>query len=92
EANVDVLIVCPGYIKTQVSVNALVGDGKSQGTMDEAQAKGIPADICARKILKAMAKNKEEVIISGLRERFAVYVKRIFPSLLSRILRNAKVT
>jgi dehydrogenase/reductase SDR family member 7B len=92
ESNINVLLVCPGYIKTQVSVNALVGDGKSQGIMDEAQAKGMPAEVCARKILKAMAKNKQEVIVSGARERFAVYLKRFFPLLLSRILRNAKVT
>lgn len=92
ESGIKVLIVCPGYIKTQVSINALVGDGKSQGTMDEAQEKGIDPMVCAEKIIRSMKSNREEVIIAGLREKSAVYLKRFFPWMLSRILRKAKVT
>lgn len=89
---IRVLLVTPGYIQTQVSVNALVGDGKNQGTMDEAQAQGIPAEICAQKILKAIQNGKEEIVIARLREELATYLKRFFPKTLSKILRNAKVT
>ncbi|MCK6509927.1 SDR family oxidoreductase [Myxococcota bacterium] len=88
---IAVTVICPGYIKTAVSVNALVGDGSSQGTMDQAQANGMPAEVCAQKILRALAKKKEEVYIGG-REVMGVYLKRFVPALFSRILRKTKVT
>ncbi len=88
---VKVLMVCPGFIKTQVSVNALLGSGTTQGTMDNAQANGMSAETCAKKMLKAIIQDKEEVYIGG-KEVYAVYLKRFFPAIFSKILRKAKVT
>ncbi|MCB9637366.1 MAG: SDR family oxidoreductase [Myxococcales bacterium] len=88
---ISVTVICPGYIKTSVSINALTGDGSSQGTMDQAQANGMSAEVCAQKIVHALQKKKEEVYIGG-REVMGVYLKRFFPTLFSRILRKAKVT
>ncbi len=85
-----VTIVCPGFVQTNVSVNAITGSGALQGTMDEATAKGMPADKFAQKMLSAIAKQKEEVAIGGWELR-GIYAKRFFPSLLSKIIRTAKV-
>lgn len=87
-----VLIVCPGFIKTNVSVNALTGDGSPQNKMDEAQANGIPADICAQKILKSIKNGKNEVYIGGFKEKLAIYLKRFLPNLFNKIIRKTKVT
>ena len=84
-------IVCPGFIRTQVSVNALTEDGQPQNKMDDAQAKGMTAERCAQQIIRAIDRGKDEVYIGG-REVLAVYVKRFFPGIFSRILRKAKVT
>jgi short-subunit dehydrogenase len=89
--NIKVTIVCPGFIKTQVSVNALNARGEKQNTMDNAQANGMSAETCARKIIRAVKKEKEEVNIGG-KETLGIYVKRLFPAVFSRILRKAKVT
>ncbi|MCU0425313.1 MAG: SDR family oxidoreductase [Candidatus Kapabacteria bacterium] len=88
---ISVTIICPGFIKTQVSVNAVTGDGSQQGIMDDAQANGMSADECARRILKAIAAKKLEVYIGG-REKIGVYLKRFVPTLFARILRTTKVT
>ena len=40
-AGINVLLVCPGFIQTDISRNALVGNGNSQGTMDTAQENGM---------------------------------------------------
>ncbi len=82
---IKVTMVCPGYIKTDVSVNALGPDGKPTGVMDENQAHGITPETCAKTIVKAVAKGKEEAIIGGT-ERFGVYIKRFFPTILTKIL------
>jgi dehydrogenase/reductase SDR family member 7B len=82
---IKVTMICPGYIKTDVSANALGADGKPTGVMDENQARGISPETCAIAIAKAVAKGKEEIVIGGT-ERFGVYIKRFFPTLLTKIL------
>ncbi len=89
--NIKVTIFCPGFIQTNVSVNALVGDGSAQQTMDEATGAGMPAEVCAAKMLKSMKRGKYEVLIGG-KEILAVYIKRFFPRLLHRIVMRSSVT
>lgn len=88
--NVRVTMVCPGFVHTPITLAALTGDGTPLQKMDEAQYKGMPVEKCARRIVKAIEKEKQEVYIGG-REVLAVYVKRFFPSLFSRIIRNVAV-
>ncbi len=85
-----VTMVCPGFIATNVSMNALDGQGEKRHIMDEKTAKGIAPDVCARKIVNATSRQKQEVYI-GRSEILAIYIKRFFPSLLSRIIRKAAV-
>jgi dehydrogenase/reductase SDR family member 7B len=89
--DLKVLMVCPGFIKTNISVNALTADGAKQGTMDDATGKGLPPSVVADKILRAISKGKEEIYVGG-REVMGIYLKRFFPRLLSRVVRNAKTT
>lgn len=84
---IRVTIVAPGYIKTDVSVNALGPDGTPTGVMDDNQAQGLPVEVCAKAIVKAVSKQKEELIIGGT-ERFGVILKRFFPGILSKVLAN----
>lgn len=91
QQNVRVTMVAPGFIRTQISVNALVGSGEKLGKMDDAQANGMAAEVCAKKIMRAIERNKEEVLVGGTREVMGVYVKRFFPKLFSRIIRKANV-
>ena len=87
---VHITIITPGFIRTNISVNAFSADGSSVNQMDDAQAKGMSAEECARKMIKAVERQKEEVRIGG-RETFGVLLKRLLPGLFSRIVRKAKV-
>ena len=87
---IQVLLVCPGFIKTNISKNALKGDGSLNSKMDEAQNNGISAEACAEKIIKAAEKNKEEIVVGG-KEVLSVYIKRFFPSLLSNMMKKMEV-
>ena len=88
---IKICIICPGFIKTNVTINALTADGTEQNSMDDAQANGMPADQCALEIIKAIQSEKEEVYIGG-KEKYSVLLKRFFPGLFSKIVRKAKVT
>jgi dehydrogenase/reductase SDR family member 7B len=87
--NIKILMVCPGFVKTNISMNAVVGDGSKQGTMDDATDKGLDPSVVALKIIKAIRREKEEIYLGG-REVMGVYMKRFFPRILSRIVRKAK--
>jgi len=87
---IRITMITPGFIRTEVSKHALTGSGEPLGKMDEAQAKGMSPDKCARKIVHAIRKGKNEVLI-GRKEVFAAYLQRFAPGLLTRIIRNVKV-
>lgn len=91
DAGIRVTMVCPGFVRTDVSVNALTGDGRPQGTMDRGQARGMSSDECARRIADAVRNDRDEIVIGG-KERFAVLLWRLLPSAYRRVVRRARVT
>lgn len=90
--NIAVTLVCPGFVKTNISKNALTGDGSPQDKMDNATANGIQPDRFAKLMAKAIKQKKEEVYISGAKEKLGVYVKRWMPKVFSIMIRKMSVT
>ena len=90
--NIKVTLACPGFVQTNISVNALTGNGTAQNKMDRATKNGLTPEVFAEKLLKAVRQDKEEVYIGGFKEKLAVYVKRFFPKLLSKMIRKLAVT
>ncbi len=88
--NVIVTMICPGVIHTPISVAALKGDGSPNNKMDDLQAKGMPVDECAEKIVAAIEGEKEEVYIGG-KEVILLYIKRFLPRVFTRIIRKVVV-
>ena len=84
-------IACPGRINTNISVNALEGSGKQYGKMDQGQSGGMAADVCARKYLRAIEKNKWETYI-GNKEILMVWFKRYIPTVFRRMARKISAT
>jgi short-subunit dehydrogenase len=82
---VHVTMVCPGYIRTDISLSALRGDGRKHAKMDSELAHGMPADECARQILRGIARRKKEIVVAAPREKALVYLKRFFPDILARV-------
>ncbi len=78
--NINITLVCPGRIKTNISYHAITKDGREHGQMDPGQAKGIPADVCAKKIIAAVKSNKKEIYIAR-GEKVLIYLKRYAPAL-----------
>jgi dehydrogenase/reductase SDR family member 7B len=85
--NIKVLMVCPGFIKTNISVNALNAEGSHTGKMDKNQETGMMPAAVANKILSALAAGKQEIYVGG-KERLILYIKRFFPGLVNGIVRK----
>jgi len=83
---VHVTMVCPGYIRTDISLSALRGDGRRHAKMDSEIARGMPVEECARQVLRGVARKKKEIVVAAAREKALVYAKRFFPDLLARMV------
>jgi short-subunit dehydrogenase len=90
-AGVRVTLAMPGFIRTPLPITALTGDGSPQGRMDRAQLEGMAPEECAERIVRAVARGKDEVLVGG-KERWVVPLARLAPGLVRRILRRARVT
>ncbi len=83
---VSVTLAVPGYVKTQISINALTGTGEPVGKLRTANAQGLDADLCAARIVRAVDQAKHEVLIAGPKEAAGVWLKRLAPGLLDRLV------
>lgn len=86
KSGIKTLIVCPGKIKTNISLNAVTNKG-AHGKMDPSHENAMSAEECASIILKAIQNNDEEILVGG-KELLAVKIKRFFPKWFGRIIRK----
>lgn len=90
-AGLSVSVLIPGFVKTNVSLSALVGDGSTHGVVDAQQETAMPAAEFARRAVIALAKGEEQIVIAG-KEKVVIWLGRLSPSLLAKVIRRIKVT
>ena len=91
DKNIQITMVCPGYIKTNISLNAVTANGSTHNKMDENQENGLSTTDCASQIVKAIQLNKEEVYMGG-KEVKGIFFKRFFPLRFSKYMRTINIT
>jgi short-subunit dehydrogenase len=79
----NVLTVCPGYVRTDFGANAL--RGKELKQVRPSQVRGITAERVARAVLRGYLKQKREVIVPWPMY-FAVRFYQHFPGLVERAM------
>lgn len=60
----QVQVIAPGSIRTDVSRNALTADGQRRGASDAAIDNGIDPDLAAAEMLAALAAGQREIVIA----------------------------
>jgi short-subunit dehydrogenase len=83
---IHITMVVPGYVRTNVSQNALKADGTAYGVMDETHAKAMRPEAAAERIIAAVEAQKAEVRVGG-KETYAVLLRRFLPGLVRRVIR-----
>jgi NADP-dependent 3-hydroxy acid dehydrogenase YdfG len=86
DQGVHVMAVCPGFVATEISRNAVAADGGKHGQMDADTAAGLDPDDVARRVLAGIARRAREIAPAGPRERMALALARFAPGLLDRML------
>ena len=87
---IRVSLICPGYVHTNVTINALRGDGSPNSVMAESTKGGFPPDVFAKKALRVIKQHKREAVIAK-KEGLAVLINRFAPAIFARIARNLKL-
>jgi len=86
---VDVLVVSPGFVSTDIRTRALGPDGKPRGEdVVEEGSDAMDVDTCVGLIVEGIEKRKREVIMTA-RAKVGLWVKLIAPSLVDRIAERA---
>ncbi len=91
DQGVQVSVLFPGFVQTNVSFNALNGEGKPQAKQDEAIENGLSAEDFARQSVQALQCGEEYIVIGGKKEKLGVLVSRISPKVLYKMIRKTKV-
>lgn len=89
-SGIQVTTVCPGYVRTEFSANAI--RGKDSKTVRPSSVRGITAERVARATLHGYLKNKREIIVPWTMH-FPVKIYQLFPGLveaaMTRMARQA---
>jgi short-subunit dehydrogenase len=88
---INVLLVCPGFVNTNVAKNSLNKDGVPINKNNKMIESGLDPLYVSEQILKSISDKEEELLIAGAKEKMAVYMKRFFPGLFSKMIANTKL-
>ncbi len=92
EDHIKVMVVTPGSVHTNISINALEGNGEKHNVVDPSIKKGITVEQCAKRIIKGIKNETPELLIAKGKEKLAVYVKRFYPTLLFKLMTKLRTT
>lgn len=89
DEGLDVTLICPGFVSTNVSKNALTGDGQPTNQTGQDIANGVSAEVAAEQILDAVSAKKSEAYVGRWgKDRLALTLKRFAPGVLERLVRG----
>ncbi|XP_028691376.2 dehydrogenase/reductase SDR family member 7B isoform X6 [Macaca fascicularis] len=83
---IEVTVISPGYIHTNLSVNAITADGSRYGVMDTTTAQGRSPVEVAHDVLAAVGKKKKDVILADLLPSLAIYLRTLAPGLFFSLM------
>jgi len=78
DLGIQVTLVSPGYVNTQLS-SALNGSGENCEWVDAHSASGYSPDYIAKRTMQAVYKGENEVVVSKLLPRIAIYLRTLWP-------------
>ncbi|XP_041085641.1 dehydrogenase/reductase SDR family member 7B isoform X2 [Polyodon spathula] len=83
---IEVSVFSPGYIRTNLSVNAVTGNGSNYNVLDKNTAEGRDPHDIAMVMLNCMSRKKKDVLLAGVLPTLAVYFRTLCPSLFFIIM------
>ncbi|XP_061567007.1 dehydrogenase/reductase SDR family member 7B [Cololabis saira] len=83
---IPVTVISPGYIRTNLSLNAVTGDGSKYGVLDKTTVTGEDPTVVAHAVLKAVCQRSKDVVLAGSLPTVAVYLRTLWPALFFKLM------
>lgn len=83
---IPVTIISPGYIRTNLSLNAVTGTGSKYGVLDKTTAMGMEPSEVALVVLKAVRQMSKDILLAGTLPTLAVYLRALWPALFFKLM------
>lgn len=86
--DIDITIISPGFIKTDITKKSLKGDGSTYNENSDAQSKGMDAGKCAAGIKRSIEKKKQFAYVGGVETNMpkaARWLPGIFQTLMKKM-------
>ena len=87
ESRIRVIHVCPGYIRTNHSLNSITSDGKSYNKQDLSTTDGYDPSYVADELLIRASRGEREIIIAPFKIKLLILFRALFHTLVFRLLR-----
>ena len=86
--NIKVTTITPGFISTNVSKNAITGDGQTAGFHDMDISGGMDVTLCVNTIMQGFEDGVEEIAVGGEMELGLLELKRTDPTAAFRAIES----
>ena len=88
-SGVDVLVVSPGFVATEIRSRALGPSGRALGESPRDEEHGtMSVEECVGKILRAMERRRRELVMTN-RAKMGLWLKLVLPGLVDRMAARA---
>src|SRR6185503_5318421 len=88
ESGVDITIVYPGVVATDIRRHGYGPDGKPAGKSGLREDRAMPVDECVRQIVQATLARRRELVMT-LQARIGLWIKLAFPRVVDRMVLRA---
>lgn len=84
--NIDIINIQPGYVNTNISINALTSDGQKNNSNDDDHRNGFDPNHVAKVLIYSILKRENEVLVAVFLHRAAIWLRFFMPNLFSSIM------
>lgn len=86
-SGVSVTMIYPNWVSTGISGRSLRADGTLTGKISKHEEDAMPAEVCARRIIQAIARRKREDVMT-FQGKLGLWVRLILPGVVDQIAKN----
>lgn len=88
DKGISFTVISPGYINTNLSLNAVTSTGDKYGMTDETTRTGMSAKRAAEESLLAIARRESDYVMADAKVHAAIQAKAQFPGLLAKYMNS----
>ncbi|HEY6881613.1 MAG TPA: SDR family oxidoreductase [Polyangiales bacterium] len=89
-SGIEVSVICPGFVATEIAQAALVGDGSASAGRHAIREGALSAAECARRAVVGLRRGEPLIVVAG-REKALWWLARVSPGLAAKVVRRVSV-